>query len=646
MHFRYFSLIVFLLWASVARALVIQENWQYSTHRVTVTNSGSLVTFNSVVTTQGSSVTMIYVGLSPSGGDYSKMLEGFQTGTYNNQKLFNASEGKHYVQVVAYNPDSPSGYVIHTGAVYELSFLDSQTISVNPNVAPSDSVAGRSYNFQASGAQGGNSYNFHSVLNCSVAGNMQTGLVIVTPTELGPFSFGVGIDGGNGYSPSEVKMIYGTAVEAPVRTISISIPANNSSMAIPYKIVHDPSGYVLAEFTFPPMSSGVIRQYTLPPQAPDGIYNIWRKIAYIFDTQSGFYKTVENPWSLVGTVYSDSGTTANISPPSGGLPPGSSTPSKPSTPTVNNGAPITSGGVGAGQSTGRAVIWNGSNSTSSGSSSGGNSTYGGVTPSLFKEGIEKLIEAQDPAKVGEGAADSVSAAITSAISAGAAEATLRASELATDIDSRTAAAGLTGKTVPSAPVAPSPDSTGYQLYRMNGTSAFSINLNPFNSSAVPDWLRSVFALIKALLSFFCIYDLVIYTMKQTRTAIVSVLKVVPDGATASERAALNIPYVGGLLALGLRIGLYALFVGFLVGAVPAIIGLMENGIFTSFGATVDALFVALSSSTGIFATVLGMFSALVPLWTALSCLLAKLTVEVVLSSTAIPLALKLRIIKI
>ena len=173
----------------------------------------------------------------------------------------------------------------------------------------------------------------------------------------------------------------------------------------------------------------------------------------------------------------------------------------------------------------------------------------------------------------------------------------------------------------------------------------SININPVTTSYVPDWLKSVFALVKALIGYGIIGWLWIVTHRDVRRDVLGVLSVNREGDSTLERMALNVPIKGMAVAMGFRIALMVWITATVVALVPFAVSLYENEVFGNFNAFRSEVN-SLLATGGDFGKLLGMAIGIVPFYTFLTCYAFRIFSSSAISYTVIPLALTLRTFKV
>lgn len=172
----------------------------------------------------------------------------------------------------------------------------------------------------------------------------------------------------------------------------------------------------------------------------------------------------------------------------------------------------------------------------------------------------------------------------------------------------------------------------------------SIDINPFLSAQVPEWLKSGMGIVKAMLGFFWIAWLYQTTVKDARNTLMQTFMVQPTSSGALERLAAEIPYGGPFIALGLRISWIVAVIAVFAAAIPAFVALWEADIFGDYETYRDALNTLLDGS-GPWSKVLGMFMATVPFATGIAVIVVRMTTQTALTAIAVPICAWFRLSK-
>lgn len=129
--------------------------------------------------------------------------------------------------------------------------LGQQTVSISFNGDPSSIEKGRTMTGQATGAQGGNPYNFSSVSGgVSIAGNSTTGAFSITANTEGPFQIKVWASEGNGFQRSNDATRSGSVVDELKHKVRVSFDNRQSSTARTFKVWQN--GALIASRTIAP----------------------------------------------------------------------------------------------------------------------------------------------------------------------------------------------------------------------------------------------------------------------------------------------------------------------------------------------------------------------------------------------------------
>ena len=198
-----------------------------------------------------------------------------------------------------------------------------------------------------------------------------------------------------------------------------------------------------------------------------------------------------------------------------------------------------------------------------------------------------------------------------------------------------------------------PDSAKGQQISMKmakvGSHAFksfpsTIELNPYFSTYVPEWLSSGLGIIKAMLGFFWIAWLYTVTVRDARNVFMQIFMIQPTSSTALERAASEIPVGGAAVSLVLRAGWMFATIGVLSAVIPAIILIWEADVFSGYESFRDEVHAVLAQG-GTWGKVISLFVATIPMATGVSIIVTRMVTESILTTIAVPVCAWFRLSK-
>jgi len=270
----------------------------------------------------------------------------------------------------------------------------------------------------------------------------------------------------------------------------------------------------------------------------------------------------------------------------------------------------------------------------------------------YKEGVDKLLASDKKARDADKAKEDAQLAVSQAflesldeeVTAATTAALAQKNQAATDIGmSQTATMGSTAVTVPGASSSPLVITIPKLKNHLNFPD--TLDLNPFTSARMPSWVLSVLALVKAFTGYGLVFWLWINTSKDIQKALMSLFMIHRDGESSVERAALNIPYIGGVVSLSLRYLYIVWLVAALYVAIPLLMALLENGIFSEYDVFASQVTSVLGSS-GYAGQLIGIALNVVPLGTAFAVFAFRLMSTNAILLGIVPMAWMIRSFKV